>query len=129
MNREIESEFVNTFIAKEKRERLLFELAKKRGMAINRFCHGLEEILDKRKIIFAGEKLSESEACAEIRKRTKEKTCYVIAEKEGEIVDLERGIDMCYNWAGGAVLIAGNVAFFKEEVEYGSPMKYILQSD
>lgn len=128
MNREIETEFVNQFIAKEKRERLLHELAKKRETAVARFCHGLEKILDKRKIVLAGEKLDGSEVCAEIRKRTKGITCYVIAEKDGEIVDLERGIEMCYNWAGGAVLVAGNVAFFKEEVEYGSPMKYILQS-
>ena len=128
MNREIECEFINKFIVKDKRERLLFELAKKRGMAINRFCHGLEEILDKRKIIFAGEKLDVSEVYAEMRKRQNGKTCYVIAESDGEIVDLEKGINMCYNWAGGAVLIAGNVAFFKEEVEYGSPMKYILQA-
>ena len=52
-----EEYFVNNYVIKEKRGRLLFELnGKKRRDGIGRFCHGADEILIGRKIILSGKK-------------------------------------------------------------------------
>ena len=54
-----EEHFVNTFIRKNRRERLLFELTtpKRRYEGVSRFCHQAGELLDPKKILLAGEDL------------------------------------------------------------------------
>ncbi|MBD5134784.1 MAG: hypothetical protein HDT39_02285 [Lachnospiraceae bacterium] len=63
MNNKFELEFVNNYIAKGKRERILYELTskKKRKNAISRFCHNTLEYIDKNKVVYAGNSISVNE--------------------------------------------------------------------
>ena len=56
MDYQAEQHFVQTFIRKNRRERLLFELTSpaKRYNGISRFCHQAEDLLDPAKIIMKG---------------------------------------------------------------------------
>lgn len=56
MNHSDIQHFVNSFIIKNRRERLLYELTtiKKRSAGVSRFCHQAREILDPSKIIMEG---------------------------------------------------------------------------
>ena len=51
-----EKEFVQTYIVKNRRERLLYELTsdKKRYQGLDRFCHECDELLDPKKIVLKG---------------------------------------------------------------------------
>lgn len=59
MNNEIEKHFVDTFIRKNRRERLLYELTtlEKRYDGVSRFCHQAEELLEPTRITMSGEDL------------------------------------------------------------------------
>ena len=52
-------DFVNAFIAKNRRERVFYELMtpKKRYRGISRFCHGARALLDPARIVLEGEDL------------------------------------------------------------------------
>ncbi len=54
-----EQHFVQSFIRKNRRERLLYELStpEKRYDGVSRFCHQAKELLDPSKIIMEGEDL------------------------------------------------------------------------
>ena len=55
MERETERRFVQCFVQREKRERLLYELnEKKRRVGVGRFCHGAEDLQIKEKIVANG---------------------------------------------------------------------------
>lgn len=52
MSYDVENNFVENFVVKSKRDRLLFELnGKKQKIGIARFCHNADEMLLKEKMI------------------------------------------------------------------------------
>ena len=57
-----EKRFVQAFIRKDRRERLLYELTtpEKRYDGISRFCHQAKQLLDPSKIVMEGEDLDRS---------------------------------------------------------------------
>ena len=59
MDYSAEEHFVQTFIRRNRRERLLYELTspKKRVDGVSRFCHQAREFLDPDKILLEGEDL------------------------------------------------------------------------
>lgn len=59
-----ERDFVRSFIRKERRERLLFELTtpKRRYEGLDRFCHHAPDLLDPKKIALEGKDLTRSPA-------------------------------------------------------------------
>ncbi len=59
MNYNEERHFVQSFIRKNRRERLLYELTspEKRYEGVSRFCHQAGELLDRSKILMQGEDL------------------------------------------------------------------------
>lgn len=119
--------FVKNFIIKDKRERFLYELAKKPIDAERRICHGLSEILDKRFIVLSGNKLSEEEVLSELKKHTKDKEAYLLfTEYDREVKPLKEAVQICFDWLGGSVLIADGAIFCKEEQCFGPPEKYVL---
>ena len=60
MDYSAETHFVQTFIRKNRRERLLYELTtpEKRYDGVSRFCHQARELLDPAKIVMEGEDLN-----------------------------------------------------------------------
>ena len=119
--------FIKNFIKKEKRERVLHEFAKKPRMAEWRFHHGVQEILDERFVVLSGEKLSEEDVLAELKKHTKDKEAYILyTEVNGQTRPLKEAVLICFNWPGGSVLITDGAIFCKEEQCFGAPDKWIL---
>ncbi len=59
MNEDYEKHFVRSFVRKNRRERLLYELSKpeKRYDGISRFCHHAGELLDFERTVMSGEDL------------------------------------------------------------------------
>ncbi|MBR4866540.1 MAG: hypothetical protein IKU11_07615, partial [Clostridia bacterium] len=78
MNKVIEENFVNSYIIKNKRERLLFELwGKKRRDGIGRFSHWADNLIEVSKIRFKGQYISND--LREIVATTHTSKCYVIS--------------------------------------------------
>ena len=129
MDKQIEEKFVQTFVVKDKRERVLFELnsAKKRALATRR----LYPLLDKRFAVFEGQNIDESELLAEIKKYSKiNRTCYNISDSQddGKVLPLEVAIKNMLEYEMTYVIICDeNTVVASEEYEIcGTPSKIIL---
>ena len=61
LNKDKEKLFVERYIIKKRRERILYEINKpsKRLDALSRFCHNYDMYVDKRKIIYSGKEASD----------------------------------------------------------------------
>ena len=59
MDYEMEIRFIRSYIRKERRERLLYELTspKKRYDGLSRYCHQADDLLDNRTILMSGTNL------------------------------------------------------------------------
>ena len=126
-----EEYFVNNYIIKEKRGRLLFELnGKKRRDGIGRFCHGADEILIGKKIILSG-KLLFDEIKNTLEKYDKDAFWYIIAYDKNidrKCVRLDEALDLVLGNGMAAVMLSGNTAFVETEQCEGTPVRYILRS-
>ena len=119
--------FVKNFIIKDKRERFLYELAKKPRDAEERICHWIDQTLDGRLVVLSSKKLSEEDVLAELKKHTKDKEAYLLfTEYDREIKPLKEAVQICFDWLGGSVLITDGAIFCKEEQCFGAPDKYVL---
>ena len=75
-----EEKFVQQFIRKNRRERLLYELAskKKRYEGISRFCHQAEDFLDDKLIVMQGEDLERQNDFQKFIKKH-DQQCYILS--------------------------------------------------
>ena len=130
MDDSYEQHFVRSFIRKERRERLLFELTtpKKRYDGVSRFCHQAGEFLDPAKIVMSGEDLDREAAFAEFV-QAHDELCLVLSpdffmdEQFLPLKDAVRQAVMCFD----AVLIIGkSFAVVFGEVMKGGRGKYLL---
>ena len=133
MDYTIERYFVQTFIRKERCERLLYELTtpKKRYDGVSRFCHQAREFHDPAKIVMAGEDLDRDPAFARFV-RAHDELCLVLSpdfymdEQFLPLKDAVRQALMCFD----AVLIIGSsFAVVFGEVMKGGRGKYLLSED
>lgn len=122
MEKEIEEKFANTFIVKEKRKRIIFELGsdKKRGDAIQKLIGALDE----RYNVFRDSKVQEDEFLSVINKYFDiNKTCYVIADDsiDGKVLPFKTAFKFMMESGGVYVLICGdNLIIAKEEYCYNT---------
>ena len=92
MDRDRETDFIQAFVRRERRERAQFELfsPKKRGAFLNRLCHTFQDILDTRYLKPIPEPNSDYRALLRhLTQRHAPETCYVIstiAELDGQHV-------------------------------------------
>ena len=130
MDDSYEQHFVRSFIRKERRERLLFELTtpKKRYDGVSRFCHQAGEFLDPAKIVMSGEDLDREAAFAKFV-QAHDELCLVLSpdfftdEQFLPLKDAVRQAVMCFD----AVLIIGSTfAVVFGEVMKGGRGKYLL---
>ena len=130
MDYSAEERFVRSFIRKNRRERLLYELTtpKKRYDGISRFCHQADDFLDPAKIYIKGEDLERrSEFKAFVKKH--DEPCLVLSPElypDEPCVYFSAAAD----WAASsldAVLILGNgFAVVFGEPSVGGRGKYLL---
>ena len=130
MDKSIEEKFVNNFVVKDKRERILHELnsKKKREIAMRRII----PLLDKRFVVFEGQNADDNVLLAELKKYTKiPKTCYNISDSsdDGNILPLEIAIKNMLEYEMSYVIICDeNTVVASEEYEapFGAPWRGIL---
>jgi len=130
MDDSCEQHFVRSFIRKERRDRLLFELTtpRKRYDGVSRFCHQAGEFLDPAKIVMSGEDLDREAAFAKFV-QAHDELCLVLSpdfftdEQFLPLKDAVRQAVMCFD----AVLIIGkSFAVVFGEVMKGGRGKYLL---
>ena len=130
----IEKRFIDNFIKKNKRERVLYELSnpRKRKDAIGRFCHNTLEIIDEKKLIYSGKTITLEELKKYINDSSKGEMCYVISwdeEFDGKCVEPGAALEHMTSSGMAVVIIFTGLIIIKEEQEVGAPTKYVLFSD
>ena len=129
MDSAAEERFVNSFIRKERRRRLLYELSspKKRCDAVDRFCHQAPALLDPVKIVLEGEDL---ERRAEFRAflREREGPCLMLtpAFPEGQTLPLSQAVEQALLFPDAAVILGDDFAVVFGEPMPGGRGKYLL---
>ena len=130
MNNDIEREFVNTFVIKNMRERLLFELlsGKKRNKSLSRFAHSSADILDPKYTFRVNAK---EEVLNEIARNDDVHSgkAYVISDiYDGIEMEAQEAIDFAFEEYGVVIVIfKGGIAFVKSELEQGLADKCLLK--
>lgn len=129
MNIDKETLFVKKFIAKNKQERLLFELSstKKRNQAILRLSNYTIDTA----VQYSGSDLNNDEIKQIFaRKFDINNDCYVISDDssiDGTIMSFKNAYTEACNGGSTYVLLCGNnVVFMKDEICFGAPAKQIL---
>ena len=129
MERETEQRFVQCFVRREKRKRLLFELAgKKRRESIGRFCHSAEDLLMKEKIIESGP-LNITQICSWVEHYAPKETCYLCAYNkslDGQRMPAPAALEKALGNGMAALLIFERLSIVETEQENGTPDRYVL---
>ena len=130
MNKVIEENFVNSYIIKNKRERLLFELCgKKRRDGVNRFSHYADTLLIEEKIKIKGQ--YNSNELRDVITAANCKTCYVISfseELDGKEFNKDEVLDHISNCGMASIVVFDNFAIIQTEQEQGPAIKYLLEN-
>lgn len=133
MNTDIEELFVNKYIVKQKRERILFELRKpsKRIDALSRFCHNYDTYLDERKIVKRGKKITDKELKEIVEKYgNKNKGFMICWDKRYDLMEMtaDTAISIIRNDGMCALFISGDVCIISTEQIQGPKEIVILCS-
>lgn len=133
MNTDIEELFVNKYIVKQKRERILFELRKpsKRIDTLSRFCHNYDTYLDERKIVKRGKKITDKELKEIVEKYgNKNKGFMICWDKRYDLMEMtaDTAISIIRNDGMCALFISGDVCIISTEQIQGPKEIVILCS-
>lgn len=133
MDLEMENLFVKKFISKDKRERFLFELSsKKRELAMFRFSHQVEQVINLRTLMFTEKSISESAIYDWFLKNCKyAESAYMLScnQFDGSILPMKQAIEICLNdYMPSVVMVDGHCALIKEEINIGPAAKYFLKA-
>ena len=134
INEQIETLFVNTYIQKQYRERLIFELkdtsSKTRRRSCNafkKFSHLTVDYVIPRLIAISDNKLTEQDVLSFVKNMVDNKTCYYMDAWDGEEMPIDKAIEKAFNDLGASIIVyKKRFAIIKEETEIGAPIKYIL---
>lgn len=128
--------FCDNFIKENVKSRMFCELEnpKKRNLAIDKFCHKIDNIINPSTILLKDSKLQKNDLLKEIYKISSSKTGYIISDKndlDGVELPLETAAEEFLNLYFGAVIIVDErTAILKDEPSYkNSTNKYILHID
>lgn len=125
--------FVQSFVRKERRERLLYELTRpeKRAAGLDRFCHQSRALLDPRMIRMEGEGL---ERRAEFRRfvETRGESCLVLSPDpylNGLLLPLERAVALAAIGCDAALILGNDFAVVFGEAVKGGRDKLLLTEE
>lgn len=130
MDYSAEERFVERYIRKSRRERMLYELTTpaKRYDGLSRFCHQSEELLDPARILMKGEDMDRSAGFLEFARRH-EGMCYVLSSDyapEGQEMPLKDAVNWAISCFDAVVIIGKDFALVFGEVMKGGRGKYLL---
>lgn len=130
MDRGIEDNFVKTFVVKDKRDRLLYELfGKKREQGIGRFCHNADKMLVKGKIAASGNHLYYDEILQEVEKYKVSGNWYIMSmnkSMDGIVCQFDEALDLVLGNGMAAIIVSDSIAIVETEQYRGTPVRYIL---
>ncbi len=117
-----ERQFVQAFIRKNRRERLIYELTtpEKRYDGVSRFCHQARELLDLSKIIMEGEDLERRPEFGHFVQQHDE-PCFVLSPDsflDEQILPLKDAVHQAILGPDAVLIIGSTFA-----VVFGEPMK------
>ena len=130
MENTAEQYFVQTYIKKNRRDRLFFELSaeKRRYDGLSRFCHQAGELLDSAKIIAAGDDLERRTEFLRFVKQHDE-ACYVISpdyEMDGRTLQTKDAVSLAAAFYDAVIIIGSTFAIIFGEPMKGGRDKYLL---
>lgn len=130
MENTAEQYFVQTYIKKNRRDRLFFELSaeKRRYDGLSRFCHQAGELLDPAKIIAAGDDLERRPEFLRFVKHHDD-TCYVISpdyEMDGRTLQTKDAVSLAAAFYDAVIIIGSTFAIIFGEPMKGGRDKYLL---
>ena len=130
MENTAEQYFVQTYIKKNRRDRLFFELSaeKRRYDGLSRFCHQAGELLDPAKIIAAGDDLERRPEFLRFVKQHDE-ACYVISpdyEMDGRTLQTKDAVSLAAAFYDAVIIIGSTFAIIFGEPMKGGRDKYLL---
>ncbi len=133
MDYSAEEHFVNTFIKKNRRERLLLELKdeKKRYRGISRFCHTSEDLLDQAKIIMSGKDMETLPGFADFI-RQHDENCLVLSLFpfiDGEQLPLKEAVEQAVMCPDAVLILGSSFALVYGEPEKGGRDRYLLSEE
>ena len=125
-----EEYFVRTFIRKDRRERLLYELTtpKKRYDGLDRFCHQANEVLDPSKIILEGSDLEKDPKFERFLNQHNE-DCLVLSPAfydDGQILSLKEAVEFAIAFPDAVIIIGNGFSMVFTEPMKGGRDKYLL---
>ena len=129
-----EKRLVRSFIRKDRRDRLLFELTKaeKRYDGVSRFCHQADDFMDKSKIIMSGTDLNHRPEFLRFVRTRKDEKCYLLSPDytlDGCTLPLPQAVEQASMNADAVVILGSDfLIVFTEDFKGGSE-KYLLCED
>ena len=121
--------FVKTFIRKNRRERLLFELAKEdRYDGVSRFCHQAQELLNPSGITLEGKDMDRSREFQRFIKQHPE-TCLVLSPDhsvDGQRLPLEDAVKQAEMCLDAVLILCSTFAVVYTEPVKGGRDVYLL---
>ncbi|MBR4471262.1 MAG: hypothetical protein IKS54_08150 [Erysipelotrichaceae bacterium] len=126
-----EKYFIETFIAKDRQERLLYEFSheKKRYKGLDRFSHQSKQLLDPKKIIAEGIDLFDQKVFLDHLKKHKDEEVYIAstdAYYDGMSLSLEEAIRESALFMEAVIIIGKGYAIVIGEAMKGGSDKYLL---
>ena len=133
MDHSAEEHFVNAFIKKERRERLLSELQneKKRYSGLSRFCHNAEDLLDPGMIIMSGKDMERLPGFADFLEKHEE-TCLVMSPfsfLDGERLPIKEAVEQAVMCPDAVLILGSTFAVVYGEPEKGGRDRYLLSEE
>jgi hypothetical protein len=127
-----EETFVQAFVDKDRRDRLLFELRKHRGRFVSRFNHDALKYLDSRFVTALEPPNSDPAAILQLLQiRGAVKMCYAISSNDqidGQILPLADALVAAVGFGMPSILSCrpGLLAYIETEQVAGPPDRYIV---
>lgn len=125
-----EQHFVQTFIRKDRRERLLYELTTpdKRYNGVSRFCHQAKDLLSPSKIVMEGDDLDRRPEFDRFIQQHNE-TCSVLSPDyriDGQQLPLREAVDLAIMCPDAVIILGSSFAVVFGEAVKGGRDKYLL---
>lgn len=128
MNLEIEKSFIEKFIKNEYKDRLIYEMVKKREKGLSRFSHDSLKIIKNNSTIL---NLTVENYFSIISKYRNifNKECYFISRfYDGEMMLFDVALKKSFEDLCSSIIISNDFAIIKEETEKEPSNIYLIQS-
>ena len=130
MDYSTEERFVNRYIRKNRRERMLFELttSAKRFEGLDRFCHHASELLDPARIKMEGEDLERTADFLEFM-RSHAGKCSILSPDyslDGQKLPFKEAMEKAVSCFDAVIIVGDGFAVVFGEVMKGGRGKYLL---